>query len=519
MTPINWKSILLTLLYYGILSLGTFLAILVMFGCTPSDPPSLAQLTTIQPLPRESVRPFPKHLGGSTLAWTDSQSALWDSTAQTFAAPVSLLLQDGATTLLRYPGTQHADLFDLADTLAPESMRRQQLNPLTDSLLTPVFGLEDFMRLCATHRITPLITLNIQDDTPERIRTIMTTLASHPEWPTPLWELGDTPYARHSLVLDRVLTIDSYLNAIPPLIDEIRRHQPQAHIGIPLDSPLLIRWGMTSQPTWTAQVLRSLPAGISFLTIQHMKWPADTGNTPLDALYLAGIASSTWITQDLAYLRTMMPHDHPLPILVSAYAPLFSLQNQQAERWSSGLAGTILVADWLRAYADSPDIIGATHAALLNGRYLGTIRHDGHERPLATLSRFWHDLEQSDWQALRVNGPAFTAPPHRSPRLAPPGIHSWIRAVGGTTHDTAKLLIINTHPTQWAPVTLQWPTPLSATMTIRTLTGPSLSSGPDDDTPATVTHTQRPWDHGHLSVPPHSLTYLTWASAPSPTED
>lgn len=512
----------LTLLWHLGLSLLLFIALVAIVSCTQPAPPTLATPTSITPITTNDSAPFPAHLVGAGLAWTDPTPPIGDPHSGDLAPHIRQLLADRPPVMLRYPGWVHADLFHLSDTRFARAQRQLQRHPLNGTLLRPDFGIAEFLTLCRDLHATPLLTLNMHHDTPQSIATLMTWLRAHPEWPKPLWELGDTPYARHPVDAQTFLSVEDYISKMTTLATAISTFDPSAQIGVPVESPLLIHWGLTAQPSWTSRILRALPPSVTFITLQHTTWPAATAPTDPTQLYLAGIASGAWIDRDLQSLRTMWPPDQSRPILVSAYAPIFSSGFPDTDRWTSGLAGAIVTAEWLRIYAAHHEVIGAVYAALLNGRYIGTIRSDAQERPVATVFRFWHRMATGRWVPLQIDGPTYRTPSHPVPRLSPPGPHRWVNAVASQTPTALSLLVWNGHPDHWAPLELKWPMTSDTPVNIQMLTGQTWTSGPDDDHPAILQYTTRLWDNGRFMLPPHSLALIQWdtkASSPDHRTD
>lgn len=480
-------------------------------------PQRLDRVTIITPEPELEARPFPQHLDGVGLAWTDQSTPVWDQETGHLTETMRTTMGPSTLSILRYPGTLHADLFSLSATLGPIMSRQPQQNPLTGESAVPMLGLEEFLRICQDLGAVPLVTLNVERDTPNTARQLVRWVMGHPDLPKPLWELGDRPYARHPLAAEIVLDVDTYLARIGPLASAMANTDPDINIGVPIDSPLLSRWGLSPQPTWTARVLRGLPPAITFITLQQTQIPAATGPIDPSLLYLAGMGSYAWIARDLAMLDTLQLSDRPpRPLYITAHAPLFSVGHSVTDRWSASLAGALLTLDWLRVYATHPEQIrGAVYHSLANGRYLGTVRTDGAERPVATAFRLWRHLKNGRWLPLHVTSPTFTVPPHPVHRLSPPGEHPWIRAVASITDQDIRLLAWNVHPDRMAPLRLDWPPLETLKVELTQLAGPRWTSGPDEESAAVLTVTSRDWLDGHWDLPPHSITLFQWPRTPS----
>lgn len=109
-----------------------------------------------------SLGNVPREIFGNNVTWT-SWSEIYDTASGDLPAHVQEEVNRLKVRVLRFPGGCDADTFYWKRSIGPHALREAQYSNdcasvLWDSPRVPYFGLDDFLRYCETHAMTPMVT-------------------------------------------------------------------------------------------------------------------------------------------------------------------------------------------------------------------------------------------------------------------------------------------------------------------------------------------------------------------------
>ena len=360
----------------------------------------------------------------------------WDPSR---GSPVLSVVEESRATgmsLLRYPGGCLAHNFDWRKAVGPEARRSGWL-----------FGLDQYLSLCASIGATPLITISDYalpaDQMPENAAELVEYLnspadAAHPwalkrkQWghPAPygvVWfELGnESIHGNHRVLPHRQFTAEQYAAYARATAAAMRRVDPRIKVGI-----LMVPGpGTDVDCNWNHTVVKEAGSVADFVVI-HMYAPQAPGQGLSGNLLIqAMLATPQHVAARLRTYHQMIRQQlgHDLPLAVTEFN---GAVYQDAAPYRLSYANALECADLLRVFLQpESNVILASYWQFLNGPF-GMLRttepsQDGQpakKEPAALLYELWS--QHIGAQLLKVET--------RSPRTDFPGSGSEEASFGDT---------------------------------------------------------------------------------------
>jgi alpha-L-arabinofuranosidase len=323
----------------------------------------------------------------------------WDPGARAPVAAVVSESKSAGMSMLRYPGGCLAHNFDWRKTVGPEAKQSGWL-----------FGLDEYMTLCADLGAEPLITVSDyalpSAEMPENAAELVEYLnapadAAHPwamkrkawghaaPYNVTWFELGnESMHGNHRILPHRQFSAEQYAAYANATAASMRSVDPRIRIGIVMvPGP-----GLDADCDWNRTVIRLAGAGADFVVIHmYAPEPPRTG-VSADAMVQSMMVAPQHVERRLAdYHRTIREAlGHDLPLAVTEFNGAL---NQPSYRFSFGDA--LECADLLRVFLKpEANVVLASYWNFLNGAF-GMLRSNPNspdatiEEPALLVYKLW----------------------------------------------------------------------------------------------------------------------------------
>ena len=220
------------------------------------------------------------------------------------------------------------------------------------------------------------------------------------------------------------MTASEYARRATAFIHAMKRADSGIQVGIPLRSDTVGGVQATPYKGWNETVLKEVAAPFDFVSLHSSYYPVTFEKKETkEEMYLATMAGTLTMEEDFeatrAQLRRLLP-GRTVKLAMTEYNALYSLDilrygllsllTSRTDRYIESLAGALYVADALRVFAETPDVLLATFWSLTGNWYFGAIDHDGKPRPAFYVLQAYGDALRGSILPTEVDGPTFASP-------------------------------------------------------------------------------------------------------------
>lgn len=343
---------------------------------------------------------------GSNVQWVDRGDNLLDGDGRLDPGMLGLV-QAMSPTVLRYPGGLQSDTFHW------EQPRNE--HAFTRALQPTLMTTQRLLELCEATGAEPLFTVNVVTGSVDEaarwvratnIERVPSSITGRPLPRVEFWEIGNEPYLKVDSRPDLDITPTEYARRANLFVRAMRAVDPTIRIGLPLTQDTRNGLPVTPYPGFASTVLDALTEPFDFVAVHNAYLPfAYTAGASTSDLYAGTMAAAESVKDDLVRMRALLAEIRPgakIPLAVTEHAPLFSLGLGATDDWSTSPLGALYLADLLRVFASTPDLLLANHWSLSgNGRFGALGGNDG--SGAAGFNRATADVLALASQALRGN--------------------------------------------------------------------------------------------------------------------
>ena len=352
------------------------------------------------------IQPVNPMVLGNNIDWTYSAQGLYLEESDTLSAGYIELADRLAPTALRYPGGTNSDFYHWKDGIGPQGSRRPN-KTLEGKKERIKLGTDDFLALCARWKAEPLITVNIATGTAEEaadwVRYTNRRLANLP--PVKYWEIGNEPYLEAHFPEARI-TPAEYATRANRFIAAMKSVDPTIECGLVLRNDTLGGVAATPFKGYIDTVLGAVTQPFEFAALHSSYFPVtfEKKESPQD-LYLATMAGTRVMQQDMEATRAKLRHYFPrraVRLAITEYNALYSLDIlrwglpsvflSRTDRYIESMAGALYVADALRVFSLTSDLLMANFWSICGNWWYGAISHEGKPRPQFHVLEAYKDL-------------------------------------------------------------------------------------------------------------------------------
>ncbi|HUD35061.1 MAG TPA: hypothetical protein VMR43_19045, partial [Variovorax sp.] len=220
------------------------------------------------------------------------------------------------------------------------------------------------------------------------------------------WEIGNEPYLKEQSRDDIDLRPDEYARRADRFIAAMRVVDADILIGLPLTSDTRSGVPVTPHPGFTRTVLARVDKRFDYASLHnaYMPFAFKDGESRQD-LYWGAMAGALTTQADLAAMTRQLAQLRPgqdLPLAVTEYSPIFGLGRGAIDKLIVSPAGALYLADVLRVFAQTPNLLLANHWSLSANWIFGAIRADGLPRPAYEVLKLAGEAIQGRLLTARV---------------------------------------------------------------------------------------------------------------------
>jgi alpha-N-arabinofuranosidase len=462
-----------TIAVLGIVAAGVCVACLPGSSAATSAPQMIASVEAFTArivVSGDGSRPVNRGVLGNNVVWNEGGERLLRGNDIQWHPEMLRQIVQIPPTVLRYPGGTNADFYEWRNGIGPLSSRRENAT-LTGRRERIRLGTDEFLELAGRFGSEPLITVNVGTGTPQQAAawveyTNRRRGASGP--PVRYWEIGNEPYLAARFPEARVEPRDFAARA-DATIRAMKAVDPSIRVGLPHRNDTLGGVKATDFPGFSETVLRTVTAPYEYVALHSSYFPVllERG-TSTDDIFLATMASTETIREDFDATRAMLRAFAPgrdVKLAVTEYNALYSLDiltrgllslvTSRTDRYIESLAGALFVADSLRVFAETDDLLFACFWSISGNWYFGALDHSAKPRPAFYVLEAYDRVLRGRQLRTIVTAPTFASPRvgFSPPRLAVP----LIAAIATREGDTVRLAVINKHSSEAGEVTIELP--------------------------------------------------------------
>ena len=528
------------------------LAVLLL-GC-PTAPPSTSAPTVAGPAYAASVtldlaapgRPVNRLVLGSNVQWIDGGDKLLRPETTEFDPGALALARSLAPTVLRYPGGSQGDTYHWRNGVGPAASRRRNELFFKRGAEQPVlFGTAEFLELCRQTGAEPLITVNATTGTATEAAAWVRAVnqgeikgsdgRSLPK--ARYWEIDNEPYLRNDARPEFLIAPEEFARRANEFIRAMRRVDSSIVIGIPLRSDTIGALQLPQQVKgFASTVLSQVNERFDFVAVHNAYFPFIWN--PLQRrsdveVFQATMAAPRAVAEDLEHTRALLRRHkpgRPIKLAITEFNALFAGSGGRAGHIAT-LGGALYVADLLRLFAQSDDVMLANYWSLSDNWYFGAISAQlpaskaPEPRPAYHVLKAYDRVLRGRIVPVRVESPTFDSPEvglvpaYRGTPL--------VTALATREGDRVRLILINKDPGRPVDVTVgtgQGGSRGLGTATVQLLTdeylfhverGRSAVRFEAPAAPRGPAAADRHVGPGIVHVPPHALAVVEFRTAAS----
>ena len=524
----------------------------VLLGC-PTAAPSTSAPTVAGPAYAASVtldlaapgRPVNRLVLGSNVQWIDDGDKLLRPGTTEFDPAALGFVRSLAPTVVRYPGGSQGDTYHWRNGVGPAASRQRNELFFKRGAEQPVlFGTAEFLALCRETGAEPLITVNATTGTAAEaaawVRAVNQGEIKGPDGRSlpkvRYWEIDNEPYLRNDARPDFLIPAEEYARRANEFIRAMRQVDPSIVIGIPLRSDTVGAVQLPQQVKGFANtVLSQVNERFDFVAVHNAYFPFIWN--PLQRrtdveVFQATMAAPRAVAEDLEHTRALLRRHkpgRPIKLAITEFNALFAGSGGRAGHIAT-LGGALYVADLLRLFAQSDDVLLANYWSLSDNWYFGSFSAQLpaskalQPRPAYHVLKAYDRVLRGRLVPVRVESPTFDSPEvglvpaYRGTPL--------VTALATAEADRVRLILINKDPGRPANVTVgtgQGVSRVLGTPTVQLLTdeylfhverGRSAVRLESPAAPRGSAAAERDGGARIIHIPPHALAVVEFQTAP-----
>lgn len=509
-------------------------------GCPPSAPPAVptvvgepyAATITIE---SGAGRPVNRLALGTGIQWNDRGDNVIQSNSTRFDGNLLDLLMKLRPTVLRYPGGSQGDTYHWKGGVGAKDQRKEnELFFAKGKSERVLFGTEEFLRLADTLGAEPLITVNLAsgtaDEAADWVRlTNVTRLRRAAGAALPAvhyWELDNEPYLKQDARPDLHVSAEEFAKRANAAIRAMRAVDRTIAIGLPLRSDTLGTIALPQQtPKFAETVLRGVTEPFDFVALHDAYFPFIWDPRARDTdeeIFRATMAAPRVVARDIEHVRSLLSRYKPgrrIGIAVTEYNALYSLGGPR-DGYIASLGGALYVADLLRLFAQTDDLVMANYWSAANNWYFGLVGNQlpfslrPEPRPSYHVMRAYGEVLRGRLQPLAVRAPTFDS---KQVGMIPAQTGTpLVSALATVEGGVRRMLVINKDPSRPVDLTVAGTAGSLQAISVQELSSPTLF----DPGNARKNVQWRPRESPSpalpftMRFPPHSIAWIELRAAP-----
>lgn len=425
---------------------------------------------------------------GNNIDWTHSAQGMYREDSDALSPGYVALADRLAPTALRYPGGTNSDFYHWKNGVGPPAAR-----PPTKTLEGKEerikLGTDDFLALCARWKSEPLITVNIATGTAQEaadwVRYTNRRATNLPR--VKYWEIGNEPYLEAHFPEAKVPPAE-YADRANRFIAAMKAVDPAIQCGLVLRNDTLGGVSATPFKGYIDTVLAGVNEPFEFAALHSSYFPVTfEKKESAQDMYLATMAGTRVMQQDMEATRAKLRQYQPrraVKLAITEYNALYSLDIlrwglpsvflSRTDRYIESMAGALYVADALRLFSLTSDLLMANFWSICGNWWYGAIGHDGAPRPQFHVLEAYRDLARGTVVPSTIRTATMATP--RSGFV--PAMRDVPQLEGHAVRDGPVLAValINKHPQASLALRLSVPALDRASVTIRELSAPDYFS-------------------------------------------
>jgi len=360
---------------------------------------------------------------GNNLHWVDDADGLLEHEETTWEPRLLELARQMGPTVLRYPGGSQADTYHWRDGLGPAAARGTNEHFFTGQKQKVMLGTVEFLSLCRELGAEPLVTVNVASGTAAEaaawVRAVnvtgMTAADGTRLGPVHFWEIGNEPYLAPDQQKKLHLSPEEFVTRANAWIRAMKQADPSIEVGIPLRSDRLGVVLATPFQGFASKVLAGVTEPFEFVALHNAYLPFlldPKQRVSEDDLFRASMASGSVLEADLAATRALLKElqpDRSIRLAITEYNAQYTMGGDK-DNYIVTLTGALVVADLLRVFAGTDDLLMANYWSLCGNGWYGAVSSRGDLRPAFHVLRAANEVLRGRMLPAEVAGPRFDAP-------------------------------------------------------------------------------------------------------------
>jgi alpha-N-arabinofuranosidase len=407
-------------------------------------------------------RPVNRLILGNNIQWVDRGDELLNRNGDGFSSKMLNGVIDLGPTILRYPGGSQSDVYQWKDGVGQQ--RGLGSNFFNKTSQPVLFGTDEFLALCEKVHAEPVLTVNIATGSAAEAADWVNYVNKEPSRPAKgharprvrYWEIGNEPYLREDNRKDIAVGPEEFVKRANTLIPAMKLIDPGIKVGIPLRSDTFAGLPATPYPGFNDTVLKGMTVPFDFVALHDAYAPYVPNGSYSDRdLYLAAVAASAQTAADFEATRAVLRRylgGRTVPLAITEFAPLFTI-GKATDSYIDTITGALYVADLLRLFALTDDVLMAEYWSLSGNWKFGALSQAGEPRPTYLVLRAFSKLLRGNLLPATIAAPDFS-----SPRVGFTAAQSGVATVAALAmrkRNTINIILINKHPDETAELSVR----------------------------------------------------------------
>ena len=402
---------------------------------------------------------------GNNVQWVDRGDELITADGRQFQPQMLERARILGPTVLRFPGGSMSDLYHWKDGIGEPAQRGLNEHFFSRQMQRVLMGTREFLELCESLGAEPLITVNTATAPPEEAaewvdyvnrKGLRSSRTGRPLPRVRYWELGNEPYLRDDKQKRLWIAPEAFAARANAFIQAMRRVDPGIEIGVPLRSDRIGGVSATPYPGYNEVVLRNISARFEFVALHSAYLPLAFDKRYQDRDFLlAALAAPQTVAADFDATRRQLQQFKPgrtIKLAVTEYNAFFSHGGMPSDDYIASPAGAMYVADLLRLFTETPDLLLANFWSLSGNWRFGAFAGNGRPRPAYHVLSAFHRVLRGRMLPVSIDAPGFNSPavgfvPEQRGQ-------SKVTALATLDNGTTRAILINKDPVSSAAVML-----------------------------------------------------------------
>lgn len=408
------------------------------------------------------VGPVNRFVLGNNIEWYDNGDELMIANSLDFRPEMMARVKNLAPTALRYPSG--IDLYRWWAGVGDLSARGEGEHFFRKDKQKILLGTREALELCDELGAAPLFQVNVTTAPAweaawwvyytNKVRVRSRTGKLLPT--VPYWEIGNEPYLREDARPELWISPSDYAARATQFIQNMKAADPGIQVGIPLRSDTIGGVPATPYPGYNKTVLQGIAAPFDFAALHSAYFPfAWDKSYPENDLYWGTVGATVGIETDFASTRAQLKQFVPgrsIKLAVTEYNALYSYDGRPSDNYLNTITGAIYVADSLRVFATTPDLLMANLWSMTGNGYFGSIWRDTTVRPSFHVLKLYNQALRGNRVPVSVVGKTFNSPKVglAAQQFGLPIVTAFAALEG----NTLRAVLINKDPVDTAQVSL-----------------------------------------------------------------